>query len=987
HTSVELERAEPSLPVAELRQRVHARLRQETELVIAPDFFLALARHLPKIGRVEIHPKRGRAHNELTCFRYQVVLHVGGAPAIPAAPATWADWQAGDWSLERLRRALTGEGADALHLANIPNARVAAAAAAGRRLGEGEVLTVADLRRAVAGEDAGAVDPQDLWDLAAAAGWEADLGWSHPGPQGHFEAVLRRRGAGTGRLVVPPAPAEAPPLQRFSRYANQPLQGKFASRVAPLLRAFLAERLPEYMVPSALVALDALPLTPNGKIDYRALPAPEAVRAEGEAFVPPRTETERRLAEIWSEVLGVRRIGARDDFFAIGGHSLLATQVSSRVRVAFGADLPLRDLFEAHTLEALAARIEIAAKAVFDLRVLPIHPAPRDEAPSLSFSQERLWFLDQLEPGNSVYNLPTALRCKGEIQKPVLDWTYTEVVRRHETLRTTFPVLDGRVRPVIHPPAPLIVPLVDLRALPEGGREIEARRLLGEEARQPFDLGCGPVVRVLLLRIKREEHLLLSTLHHIAADAWSMWVFVQEVAAIYGASWQGLASPLPEPRIQYRDFARWQRQTLDGERLQRLISHWRERLGETREVLALPVDRPRPAVQTTRGGLKRASFSASLSAAVQALGQRENATVFMTLLTGFQALLYRYTGQEDLSVGTLIANRDRVEIETLIGCFINTLVLRHRLSGRNPFQGELARVREVTLDAYANPDLPFEKLVEELRPERDLSRPPLCQVLLVFQNVPQQVLELPGVSLQLVEPDHAASPFDMAWYFEEREGILFCTAEYNLDLFDGTTVQRMMGQLGLLLAGAACDPQQALDDLPLLSDPECAQLIREWNDTAVLFAADQLVPQRIRAVATAAPDAPAAFHDGCVLTYGELQGRADRLAYGLRRLGAGPDTLVGVCLERSLELVVAIVGVQTAGSSYLPLDPAYPKDRLGYYLRDSGAPLVLTGRRDLGLRSRARVSCRSRRPRSWVQGPVGRRSRRARPPGRSTWRT
>src|SRR6185369_969547 len=494
------------------------------------------------------------------------------------------------------------------------------------------------------------------------------------------------------------------------------------------LRDALRERLPEYMVPAAFVVLDAFPLTPNGKVDKKALPAPEWQRPE-DSYQAPRTLAEEVLAGIWADLLGLDKVGTADHFFDLGGHSLLATRVMSRLRGAFGVDLPLRDLFEAPTVAGLAARVEAAqwtqrsGEAAPAPPVAPITPVPRDRPLPLSFAQHRLWFIDQLDPGSPLYNLPVALGVEGPLDAGVLALCLGEIDRRHESLRTVFPVSDGGGgEPVqmIRPATPFVLPVADLSGLPESRREAVALCLAGEEAGRPFDLTSGPLLRGVLLRLAADDHVVLLTLHHIASDGWSMGILVREVAALYAAFAAGLPSPLPELPVQYADFAVWQHSWLHGEILENEISFWRRQLADLPPLLELPTDRPRPAAQSYRGATRPVLLPAALAGPVAALARREGATLFMVLLAAFEVLLARASGQDDLAVGSPVAGRNRVETEDLIGFFVNTLVLRGDLTAEISFRELLLRTRETALAAHLHQDVPFEKLVQELAPERSL---------------------------------------------------------------------------------------------------------------------------------------------------------------------------------------------------------------------------------------------------------------------------
>ncbi|HYG61743.1 MAG TPA: condensation domain-containing protein, partial [Thermoanaerobaculia bacterium] len=557
---------------------------------------------------------------------------------------------------------------------------------------------------------------------------------------------------------------------------------------ADALRQAMRERLPEYMVPAVFVPLAALPLTPNGKVDRKALPAPEWHTGDQE-YLAPRTPVEEILAGIWAELLGCERVGAADHFFELGGHSLLATQVMSRLRSTFEIEMPLRTLFEAPVLADLAVRIEVAQRTGTMPPAPPLVPVPRQGPLPLSFAQQRLWFIDQLEPGTSLYNIPVALRIEGPLRLEVLALCLSEIVRRHEALRTVFAAPEGTPIQVIQPATPFVLPMVDLSGLPESRREPLALSLAGEETSRPFDLACGPLLRGVLLQLDEDDHVAALTLHHIVSDGWSMGILVREMTALYSAFAEGKPSPLQELPIQYGDFTVWQRHGLQGEALEAEVSFWRDALRSLPN-LELPTDRPRPRVRTSRGGLYEFSLSAEQSAALASLARAHGSTLYMVLLGGFAALLSRWTGQDDIVVGSTIASRNRAEIERLIGFFVNTLVLRIDRSGDPDFGQILERVRKFSLSAFAHQDLPFEKLVEELSVERDPSRTPLFQVLFALQNAGFSALSIPGLTLSPVETQTTTAKFDLTLSMTEVSEVLSGFWEYNRDLFDTATVVR-----------------------------------------------------------------------------------------------------------------------------------------------------------------------------------------------------
>ncbi|HEX7243109.1 MAG TPA: amino acid adenylation domain-containing protein, partial [Longimicrobiaceae bacterium] len=704
------------------------------------------------------------------------------------------------------------------------------------------------------------------------------------------------------------------------------------------LRAWLAERLPEHMVPSALVVLETLPLTAHGKVDRRALPAPEWAGG-ADAYVAPRTPTEEILAGIWAEVLGVARVGASDDFFALGGHSLLATRAVSRVRQALGVEVPLRALFEAPTVAALAERVEAGARTLAP----PIAPVPRGGALPLSFAQQRLWFIDQLQPGSAAYNVAYALRMEGALDVRAVRGALSEVVRRHETLRTTFEALGGGAVQVIGPPAPVPVPVADLRRLPEARRGAEALRLAGEESLRPFDLARGPLLRAALLRTGDAEWVLLFTLHHIVSDGWSMDVLLRETSAAYGALTDGRESSLPELPVQYADFAVWQRRWLAGGVLDAQLAWWRERLEGAPPLLDLATDRPRPPVPSDRGATRAFELAPRSAAALRELSRREGATLFMTLLAGWQLLLGRYSGQDDVSVGVPIAGRTRVETEGLIGFFVNTLVVRADLSGEPGFRELLARVRETTLGAYGHQDVPFERLVEELTPERSLAHTPFFQAMFSLQGAGRPPLRLGGLAAEPLAGDRdEPAKFDLTLDVVEDGERLHGTLTYRADLWDGATAGRILDHFARLLDAVAADPDRPVGEVGFLAPGERERVLLAGRSDGPDPASLPPVHAQVAEQARLTPGAVAVEGAGGALSYAELDARAGRLAARLRALGVGPEARVGVCLERSPELAVALLAVLRAGGAYLPLDPGYPSERLGWMLADSRVAVLLT---------------------------------------------
>ncbi|HEX8905872.1 MAG TPA: condensation domain-containing protein, partial [Longimicrobiaceae bacterium] len=624
------------------------------------------------------------------------------------------------------------------------------------------------------------------------------------------------------------------------------------------LRAHVAARLPEYMVPAAWVTLERMPLTPSGKVDRRALPDPDP-RAAGAGKVPPRTPAEEVVAAIWERVLGVYP-GVHDDFFALGGHSLRATQVVARIRQAFGIDLPLRALFEAPTVAGLAERA-LAARAGQEHRVLPLVPVARGRTIPLSFAQQRFWFLETLGAAPAAYNVPEVLRLRGTLDAEALRRALDGVVARHEALRTVFPTEAGGPVQEILPALSIPLPLADLSALPPAEREARAEAISGEESRAPFDLAAGPLLRARLLRLAGDDHVLLLTLHHVVVDAWSLGIFFRELSALYAAELEGRDAGLPPLPVQYADFAVWQRERLDGPALERELDYWRGAL-DGAATLALPTDRPHPAVQSFRGATHAFALPRETWEAANALARRSGATPFMVLLAAFDAVLHRWSGTEDVVVGSPVAGRTPEQTEPLIGVFLNTLALRADLSGDPTFAELLARVRENTLDAYAHQEVPFERLVEELKIERSLARHPLFQVIFSMHAVSTGAPELPGLAVEVREGDTGTTKVDLVLGVSEQGGTLQCVFQYASDLWDAGSIERMAAHLGVLLAAAATDPGRRISELPLMPPEEAALVTDRWNRTDAGYPRGITIHQLFQAAAHADPDAVAVSHAG-----------------------------------------------------------------------------------------------------------------------------
>ncbi|HVF91658.1 MAG TPA: condensation domain-containing protein, partial [Blastocatellia bacterium] len=560
----------------------------------------------------------------------------------------------------------------------------------------------------------------------------------------------------------------------------------------------------------------------------------------------------------------------------------------------------------------------------------------------LSYAQERLWFLDQLSPGRAIYNIPASVRLGGELSVPALEKALNGVIKRHAALRTCFATLRGEAVQIVKPSLSIRVPVIDLSDLPADAREAEARRLAACEARQPFNLARGPLIRATLLTLDERDHIALLTLHHIISDGWSISILVEEMAELYAAYTTRRRPRLPELPIQYADFAQWQREHIQGELLERQVSYWKRQLDGAPPLLSLPSDRPRPSIQTYKGATESIRIPRPLTEAIKSLGNSNRATLFMTLITAFQTLLHRHTSQDDIVIGTPIAGRNRVETERLIGFFLNMLVLRTDCSGDPTVRELLARVKTMTLEAFQYQDLPFEKLVEEIQPGRTLSHAPLFQVMFVLQNTPGGAVELPGLSMRPWGGTDDEAKFDLSLAVNDTGDELSAALTYNTDLFDRTTIRRMLGHFQTLLQGMAEDPDRPISSLPMISEEERVKVLLEWNDTRTEFDRDHCLHRLIEEQIARAPDAIAVVAEQHSLRYNELGKKSNELANHLRKLGVGPETRVAVCIERSLEMSVALLGILKAGGAYVPLDPSYPKERLQFMLEDSKARVLLT---------------------------------------------
>ncbi|NQY37584.1 MAG: amino acid adenylation domain-containing protein, partial [Alteromonadaceae bacterium] len=706
------------------------------------------------------------------------------------------------------------------------------------------------------------------------------------------------------------------------------------------LRSFVQEKLPSHMVPSAFVLIDTLPLNANGKVDRKALPEPQLSLQQG-CFIEPQGVTQELLANIWKDTLKCERVGRFDDFFELGGHSLLVTQLLSRILDVFGVEFSIRDLFEHQILQSQSIAIEEAQKGEGCIAVA-IERVSRNQPILLSYAQQRLWFLGRFMGPSAVYNVPLALRLRGEVDTNALIRSLEEIVNRHEILRTRFEAIDDIVVQVIEPfSLTLDVELVASTS--------ELKQIYQAERSYKFDLSCDQLCRIrLLLDESTDNHVLLVVMHHSISDALSMEIFFKELLELFQVFKSGKSSTLLPLPIQYADYAHWQRQSLQGEVLDKQLSYWRQQLKDLPQLLALPTDRPRPLEQTYKGSCESIELSHSLSQKLKTLSQEQGVTLYMCLLSAFSVLMSRYSGQDDVAVGTTISNRARQETEGLIGFFVNSLVMRSDLSKSPSFVDFLKQTREMCLQGYANQDIPFEQLVVELNPERSLSHSPLFQVMFTLQNVSLDTASLPALELEPLTfdedenvVDESVSHFDLTLILKQTAQGIVGRMEYNTDLFDRSTIVRLLDHYQALLTAIVDAPETRVSQLEFISKTEKQQLA-DWNNSQVEYPHKQCIHQLFETQVANNPQSVAVFFEEQQLNYGELNNRANQLAHILIEQGVSPDVRVGLCVDRSMDMVVSVLGILKAGGCYVPLDPQYPKKRLAYIIEDSGIALIVT---------------------------------------------
>ncbi|WP_159056341.1 non-ribosomal peptide synthetase, partial [Streptomyces sp. DSM 15324] len=919
-----------------LRRAVEHGVILEKELLVDPEYFTLLQGRVPELTGHAIQVRRGRAHNEMTRYRYDVVLAKQGRPLHRITEAGQLPWSDGGFAA--VAALLGGERPAAVRVTGIPNGRITHEAALAKAVRDGTRLPDAPV--------GAGVETEDLYDLAAVHGYRVWVTWSASDPNA-LEALFADPGAvpAAGTAVGPPADLYRPAVSPSSRaelssFTNSPLTGRDSGALIGRLRDHVREQLPDYMTPAAFVLLNALPLTPHRKLDRDALPAPDF--AVSGSSREARTPQEHIVCDLFAQVLGLARVGVHDGFFDLGGHSLLATQFIARLRAMFGVELPLRVLFEASTPAGVAARLDEGGAA---------RPAlvrrPRPEVLPLSFAQRRLWFIHQMEGLGGMYNIPLGLRLTGTLDRQALQVALTDVVGRHESLRTVFPDDGGVPRQVVLAPESAKLVLND-RALT--AEELPAA--LERAARYPFDLATEPPIRADLFQAAPDEHVLLLVVHHIAGDGWSLGPLAGDLARAYAVRAAGAEPDWAELPVQYADYTLWQNELLGDQDdadslLARQLSYWTQQLADAPAALELPTDRPRPTVASYRGDYVTVRIPAPLHERLADLARRSGATLFMVLQAGLSALLNRLGAGTDIVTGSPIAGRTDQTLDELVGFFVNTLVLRTDLSDDPTFEQLVERVRETALAAYAHQDVPFEYLVEKLNPPRSLGRHPFFGVMFALQNAAEGTFQLPGLRVEVVPGRTGTAKFDLFFSLAEQRGPdgaadgISGVVEYAGDLYEAATVRDLFARWVQLLESAVTDAARPCSRLELLAPHERHEMLAAAVGPTVPPCAAGL-PELFTARAAATPDAVAVADDDSTYTYAEIDGWSARLAAVLAEHGVTRGSTVALLMQRSPVLVAAILAVLRTGAAYVPLDSRYPASRQRLVLEETTAALLLT---------------------------------------------
>ncbi|ASZ12182.1 non-ribosomal peptide synthetase [Chitinophaga pendula] len=921
-----LNQVQQHLSLREFNWQLDQEMLLEEELCLTPDYFYGLTTCFPQIKHVDIQWKQGTYENELSLYRYTVILHVG--ETVSLAEPVWTEWMgiAGSHAAQNLLESMP----QLLAIKDVPNPRLYKERKLERALAQQDILTVGALQSDLDTEDAESKEVNELLAAATAAGYQAKFLLDEDALK--FNLVLSQVPVSNFILPVYGSIDSTKPV------ANQPLFAEITTLLQQDIKAALLQRLPEYMMPADLIAIPYLPLTNNGKVDRQFLSemGKLAVRSGGAKEQAPGTPLEQDLAAIWQELLKLERVGVHDDFFELGGHSLLVVRVVSAIRKQLQIEVDLQDLFIYPTISSLAAHI--AAQRQKDL--LPtIKPKAREGMIPLSFAQERLWFIDKLQ-GSVQYNMPWVFRLKGKLNTRALEASFREIVRRHEILRTVIADNNGVGYQEVKPVDRWKMKQISVLELMGSGSDMQ--EYIASEMQHRYDLSKEMMLRVHLIKVSASEHVLMVMLHHIAFDGWSVAVLVKEFTELYQSFLTQRPARLPMMTLQYADFAMWQRSYLDGEVLDQKLSYWKQKLADVAP-LDLPKDFPRLPYQSVRGSSISGRLDKQLHQQLLALSHRAGTTLFMTMLAVYKVLLFRYSGQEDICVGTPVAGRQQQELENMIGFFVNTVALRSEVVGDMLFSALLQQVKTTTLEAYAHQEAPFEKIVEVLGLERDMSRSAIFQVQFAMQNTPEHAeLDMGGVLLSAEDIAAISTRFDVIMNVSEQEDGIAVSISYCTDMFKQATIERLFEHYTNLLQAVVADAAVPVGKLNILSPQEVNQLLFEFNDTAVPYPSDKTLIHLFEEQVARTPDNVALVFEDISLTYLTLNERANQLAHYLKARGVKAEVPVPICFDRSPEMIISILGVLKAGGGYVPIDPTYPADRIAYILEDTTAFIGLS---------------------------------------------
>jgi amino acid adenylation domain-containing protein len=937
HASVQLFKSSPDLPSSELRRRIERNFAQEQELCVHPAYFSTLPQRIPEISSVEILPKAGRHLNEMTRFRYDVVIYLGQSVQAPNAVGL-QDWNKQLWTdfMSNVRRGCRSQ----FGLANVPNTRVLESLRTLEFVSRHAPINASAMRALLEKDVPEGMDPQDVWDFALAHDYQAAIQLSADGEPGAFDMWLKPKescddDAGRPLRVTMPRSRAAAPLNDL---ANHPLIEKFARAFVPEFRLFLKARLPNYMVPSNFVVLDRLPLTAAGKVDRRALnEIPQESKTNSQEDAQPETDGERTLAAIWSSILGVDRVGRHDNFFNLGGHSLKATQVVSRIQKELGLTISLREVFNNPTIAEFAPLLDNRSSTGSS----SISRIPDAERYPVSHAQRRLWILHQMEPQSAAYNMPSAVVLEGKLDRVAFERALAFIVLRHESLRTVLLNDDGEPRQHIRPNVRPALVFVDLR--PDPNPILRARHLAEKEALRPFDLAQGPLFRLSLLQVADERHIFLATLHHIISDDWSGVLLMRQLACSYSAYVQGSEPDLEPLRIHYRDYCSWQNTLLLGESAKPHREYWHRQLAGDLPILEMPLDRPRPAQKSFKGDRIRFEWDAAFAQRLTEFGQQHGSSLYMTLLGAVTVLLHRYSQQREIVVGSPVAGRTHADLEDQIGFYVNTLGIRQSVDPKRSFEAFLKEAVRIATEALDHQIYPFDRLVNELNLRRDVSRSPLFDVMVVLQNVDSEAIELPGLKLLPFEYTLSTSQFDLTFSFDARRAGIRGEITFATDLFERPRIERMADHLHTLIQGFLTNPRMCLDSLPLVSPGERAILVDQSNR---LYSGSRCVTdtflRRFEVIVATTPQASAVSFENQLLTYHELNSRANQLTRRLQKLGVSRGRRVGLFVPRSIDTVVAVLAILKTGAAYVPFDSDYPAERITFMAEDSDISALVT---------------------------------------------